>query len=181
MERGWNLKMRKGFTLVELLIVIAILGVLAVVVLLALNPAQQLARTRDAGRISTVTQLGHALEAYSTSRNGDFPVEATWLDDMVDAGEISQTPTMPDYSAPGNFGACSENALGGGFCYDASNPSGLAPVVVYARLEAQANNSRCTGAGEAAYAVYSSAQGRAGLVCAASNGELDPGTLTFLP
>lgn len=37
-----------GFTLIELLIVMAILGVLAVVVLVAINPVQQLARTRDA-------------------------------------------------------------------------------------------------------------------------------------
>ena len=54
----------KGFTLIELLIVIAILGVLAVVVLVAINPVQQLARTRDAGRKSSVAQIGHAVAAY---------------------------------------------------------------------------------------------------------------------
>ena len=47
---------RRGFTLIELLIVMAILGVLAVVVLVAINPIQQLARTRDTGRKSGVTQ-----------------------------------------------------------------------------------------------------------------------------
>jgi prepilin-type N-terminal cleavage/methylation domain-containing protein len=42
-----------GFTLIELLIVIAILGVLAVVVLVAINPIEQLARTRDGGRLTS--------------------------------------------------------------------------------------------------------------------------------
>ena len=85
--------MKKGFTLIELLIVIAILGVLAVVVLLALNPVQQLARTRDSGRISAVTQLGHALEAFATSNNGTYvPENVTWITTLVNAGEIATVP-----------------------------------------------------------------------------------------
>ncbi len=72
---------RKGFTLIELLIVMAILGVLAVVVLVAINPVQQLARTRDAGRKSGVTQMGHALEAFYTSQGAEYPDEAAnWVD-----------------------------------------------------------------------------------------------------
>ena len=67
-------RIKRGFTLIELLIVMAILGVLAVVVLLAINPAEQLARTRDTGRVSAVTQMGHAVQAYDTSHNAVYPV-----------------------------------------------------------------------------------------------------------
>jgi len=58
-----------GFTLIELLVVIAILGVLAGAILVAINPLEQLARGRDAGRKSTVDELGHATQAYYTAQN----------------------------------------------------------------------------------------------------------------
>lgn len=160
----------KGFTLIELLIVIAILGVLAVVVLLALNPVQQLARTRDAGRISAVTQLGHAIEAYATSNNGTYPAEnGTWIQTLVDFGEIGSVPSPINYSAPGGAAACGTNVQNG-FCYDGSPGTGgtiVSPAVVFARMESQAQNARCT-APAVAWAVYSTAGGRGGITCSQS-------------
>lgn len=50
-------KFKKGFTLIEILLVIAILGIILVAVFAALNPAQRLADTRDARRWSDVNQL----------------------------------------------------------------------------------------------------------------------------
>ncbi|HVZ11492.1 MAG TPA: prepilin-type N-terminal cleavage/methylation domain-containing protein, partial [Patescibacteria group bacterium] len=47
----------RGFTLIELLVVIAVIGVLAAIVLLAVNPTEQLARGRDANRISSIEGL----------------------------------------------------------------------------------------------------------------------------
>lgn len=171
-------KHKQGFTLIELLIVIAILGTLAVVVLLALNPVQQLARTRDAGRISAVTQLGHAIEAYSTSNNGIYvPEGATWITSLVTAGEIASVPSPINYSVAGAT-ACAENAQNG-FCYDASSAAGASPAIVYARLESDSHGSKCTGA-NVAYAVYSTANGRGGVVCGAGTG-LNPGSQSFLP
>ncbi|HRN70296.1 MAG TPA: prepilin-type N-terminal cleavage/methylation domain-containing protein [Candidatus Woesebacteria bacterium] len=52
----------KAFTLVELLIVIGIIGLLAVTVLLALNPAEAQRKARDAQRIKDATTLQAALE-----------------------------------------------------------------------------------------------------------------------
>src|SRR3989338_2644309 len=94
--------LKKGFTLIELLIVIAIIGVLAVVILVAINPQEQLARTRDAGRTSTVTQLGHAFQAYGTSHEGDYVAEGnTWITALVTAGEIATVPEALNYSITG--------------------------------------------------------------------------------
>lgn len=161
-----NLK-NKGFTLVELLIVIAIIGTLAVVVLVAINPVQQLAKTRDTGRKSTTQQLGHTLEAYAVNNNGNYVAEGnTWITGLVTAGELTSVPGAVNYSVTG-ITACGVNVQNG-YCYDATTGAGGGPMIVFARLEATADISRCTAqyAGtDRAYAIYSSAQGRGGVVC----------------
>ena len=51
----------RGFTLVELLIVIAIIAILAAVVVLIINPVEITKRTRDATRLSDLTTLQNAI------------------------------------------------------------------------------------------------------------------------
>jgi prepilin-type N-terminal cleavage/methylation domain-containing protein len=59
-----------AFTLIELLVVIAIIAILAVVVVLTLNPAQLLAQSRDANRVSDMATLNTALGLYQTDSGG---------------------------------------------------------------------------------------------------------------
>lgn len=63
---------KAGFTLVELLIVIALIGVLAVAVLAAINPLEQLNRARDTGMESDASQLLAAIDRYYASQE-KFP------------------------------------------------------------------------------------------------------------
>ena len=57
----------RGFTLVELLIVIAIISILAFAVILILNPAEILRKARDTQRISDLDTLKTALALYVVS------------------------------------------------------------------------------------------------------------------
>jgi len=58
---------KKGFTMIELLIVIAVLGVLAVAVLSAINPIEQINRGKDTGTRSDAEQLLSAIDRYYTT------------------------------------------------------------------------------------------------------------------
>lgn len=57
-------KISRGFTLVELLIVIAILAVLSTATVVVLNPAELLAQARDSQRISDFESLNSTLAIY---------------------------------------------------------------------------------------------------------------------
>ena len=65
-----NIDNKKGFTLLELLIVIAILASLATIVVVVLNPAETMKKARDVQRISDLatlkTSIGLYLEATTT-------------------------------------------------------------------------------------------------------------------
>lgn len=61
-----------GFTMIELLIVISVLGVLAVAVLSAINPIEQINRGKDTGSRSDAEQLISAVDRYYTTK-GYYP------------------------------------------------------------------------------------------------------------
>lgn len=68
----------KGFTLLELLIVIAILATLATIVVLVLNPAETLAKSRDTQRMSDMATLKSAIALYTTTvTSPDLTTDAT--------------------------------------------------------------------------------------------------------
>ncbi len=62
----------RGFTLVELLIVIALLGVIATIVIAAINPIEQANRAADAGMKADASQLLSAIQRYYASHN-EYP------------------------------------------------------------------------------------------------------------
>lgn len=57
----------KGFTLLELLIVITILAILAVIIIFVLNPAETLKKSRDVQRLSDLATLKNAIALYATT------------------------------------------------------------------------------------------------------------------
>jgi len=61
-----NTKVIRGFTLVELLIVIAILAILAAAIVIVINPGQILAQARDSQRMRDLNSVKDALSLFVT-------------------------------------------------------------------------------------------------------------------
>ncbi len=78
---------RKGFTLIEILIVVAIIAILASIVLVGLGPTQQ--SGRDARRLSDLHEIQNGLELFY-QKCGYYPNSAT-----VSAGAVSCGTTEP--------------------------------------------------------------------------------------
>ncbi len=92
-----NSEQKQGFTLIEMLIVVAIIGVLASIVLVGLGPTQRTGR--DARRIADLKQVQTALELYF-QKNGQYPNSATWAaleTDLVSATiGVNKIPNDPN-------------------------------------------------------------------------------------
>ncbi|MBU0619058.1 type II secretion system GspH family protein [Patescibacteria group bacterium] len=87
-------KLKFGFTMIELLIVIAILGILAVAVLSAINPLEQINRGRDTQSRGDAEQLINAVERYNASK-GRFPWQAN-PNEVVSLNALDSTSGVDD-------------------------------------------------------------------------------------
>jgi prepilin-type N-terminal cleavage/methylation domain-containing protein len=96
----------KAFTLIELLVVIAAISILSIVTLFILNPAEQLRKSRDVGRLSDLATLQSAIESYASVQGGS---------NSFSLGSSSVTYlSIPDLTATTTLGTdCS--GLGGNF------------------------------------------------------------------
>jgi len=64
---------QKGFTLLEILLVIATIAILASIVILALNPRKQLGQTNNAKRSVDVSTIINAVHQYAVDHQGAVP------------------------------------------------------------------------------------------------------------
>lgn len=77
---------KKGFTLLEILLVVAAIAILTGIVILALNPAKQLADTRNAQRNSDVNTILNGVYQYAIDNSGTLPSDITTSQTEVCSG-----------------------------------------------------------------------------------------------
>lgn len=68
---------KRGFTLIEILIVIGMIALLAAVVIVAINPGRQFAQARDAQRMSNVNTILNGVYQFAVDNKGTLPVSIT--------------------------------------------------------------------------------------------------------
>ena len=96
-------KDRKSFTLIELLIVIAILALLMSIVIIAINPSEMLKKSRDTKRISSLKALNNALGIFQatkpTTTMGTSSIVYISIPDSSSTCANLSLPTLPtDYT-----------------------------------------------------------------------------------
>jgi prepilin-type N-terminal cleavage/methylation domain-containing protein len=64
---------KKGFTLIEILLVVAMIAILAGIVIVAINPARQLGKTNNSQRWSDINAILNATNQYIIDNNGVIP------------------------------------------------------------------------------------------------------------
>lgn len=64
----------KGFTLIEIVIALAAIGVLAAIVFVAINPAEKIRLAHDSRRGSEASSVLEAVYKYSVDHGGQYPL-----------------------------------------------------------------------------------------------------------
>jgi len=104
---------RQGFTLIELMVVMAIISILAVSVFVALNPSKRIKDALDARRTTDISSILTAIHQYIVDNKGAFPTGLTAGMSEKQLGTVTSGCAI-------SSGGC--NITGSGDCINLSTP-----------------------------------------------------------
>jgi prepilin-type N-terminal cleavage/methylation domain-containing protein/prepilin-type processing-associated H-X9-DG protein len=108
---------RRGFTLIEILVVLGILSVIAGILLAVLPKARE--KGRQSSCLSNLHQHGVALRLYVTDFDGQWPDMRAWTDTKIN---ISPLLKCPNVTVPAQFAHIASLSYGYNFNLAASIP-----------------------------------------------------------
>lgn len=74
-------KTRRGFTLVEMIVVLALIAIIVAAIFVAIDPARRLQAGRNTRRWTDVRAILEATKQYQADNQGDWPSTAVAIDD----------------------------------------------------------------------------------------------------
>lgn len=95
---------KRGFTLIEILLVIGIIAVLATVVIVSLDPATRFQNARDARRLADIQSILSAAQQFIVDNRGSLPDGVDTIERQV--GTASSGCAITEGICSANLGSC---------------------------------------------------------------------------
>lgn len=143
-------KSNQGFTLIELMVVIAIIGLLASTVLASLSNTRT--RARDASRLVEAREVMKALELYRVRNNNQYPCSGVALECTTTAANVAGPAILKKTTQSPTALTAYENTLRSTLTFLAVNdPAGTTTPAIQYRV--RSTNGTATNADRSSYSL----------------------------
>ncbi len=146
-----SFSLQKGLTLIELIVVCAIIGIFAAAVIAALNPFEQLKKTTDAKRKADIGQVQRALELYYQDQ-GRYPPSSADYKIYINPQTINWGSSWQPYIGK----LPSDSNLSHTYIYYSPPAANGQTYYIYANLERGAKDTQVCNAGNACASMSTS-------------------------